>query len=129
MAERPRILLVEDNTQNAELASYLLEEAGHEVVLARNAGEARAAWAVALPALVLMDMDLPGTDGLSLVAELRKDARTRRLPVVALTAHAMRGDKERFLESGCTGYIAKPIQVASFAREIERFIRGGADGR
>jgi two-component system cell cycle response regulator DivK len=125
MPDPNRVLLVEDNEQSAELACYLLEEAGLLVELARDAVEARAAWARLRPSVVLMDMDLPGTDGLTLLGELRRDPRLSDLPVVALTAHAMRGDRERFLESGCAGYIAKPIQVATFAAEVERYLREG----
>src|SRR5262245_33211755 len=106
---RRQILVVEDNEQNLELVLYLLEEARLDVVVARSAEEARAAWRREVPALVLLDMHLPGIDGLSLVKELREDPRTATLPVVAVTAHAMRGDRERFLAAGCTGYIAKPI--------------------
>jgi two-component system, cell cycle response regulator DivK len=117
------VLIVEDNRQNLELVQFLLEEAGHRV---RSAGDARGARAELdreLPDLVLMDMQLPGTDGLELVAELRADPRFRRLPIVALTAHALRGDRERFLAGGCDGYIAKPIDVATFATLVEEVLR------
>ena len=117
------ILLVEDNELNLELAQYLLEESGHAVAVARSADEARAALSAGLPAIVLMDMDLPGTDGLTLVAELRRDPRTAALRIVALTAHAMRGDRERFLAGGCSGYIAKPISPGSFVSEVEGLLR------
>ncbi len=119
MAER--ILLVEDNVENAELAGFLLEEAGFAVTVARTAEEALAALADP-PGVVLMDMDPPGSDGLTLVARLRHDPRHARLPIVALRAHAMRGDRERFLDSGCTGYIPKPIDVGSFVAEVARYL-------
>jgi two-component system cell cycle response regulator DivK len=120
--ELVRVLLVEDNEQNLELAQFLLEEAGLMVEPARNAFEARAALNREEPALVLMDIDLPGIDGLDLVSEIRRKPRWRQLPVVALTAHAMRGDRERFLAGGCNGYISKPIQVSSFVEDVRRYL-------
>jgi two-component system cell cycle response regulator DivK len=95
---------------------------------ANDARQAREALARELPDLVLMDMQLPGMDGLDLVAELRRQERYRRLPIVALTAHALRGDRERFLAGGCDGYIAKPIDVAAFAAQVEAYLAGAAAG-
>jgi two-component system, cell cycle response regulator DivK len=112
------VLIVEDNRQNLELVQFLLEEAGLRVRCAGDARQARAELERELPHLVLMDMQLPGVDGLELVAELRRDDRYRRLPIVALTAHALRGDRERFLAGGCDGYIAKPIDVATFPGQV-----------
>ena len=123
--EPTRVLLVEDNEQNLELAQYLLEEAGMHVELARNAFEARTALTRHPPRIVLMDIDLPGIDGLDLVMEIRRKPEWRRLPVIALTAHAMRGDRERFLAGGCNGYIAKPIQPATFVDEVRAYLSGG----
>lgn len=116
------ILIIEDNRQNLELVQFLLEEAGHRVRSAADARGARAELERQVPDLVLMDMQLPGTDGLELVAELRGDGRFRHLPIVALTAHALRGDRERFLAGGCDGYIAKPIDVATFALQVEALL-------
>ena len=134
MAEHPAaertVLIVEDNRQNLELAQFLLEEAGLRVRSAGDARQARDELARELPDLVLMDMQLPGVDGLELVAELRRDDRYRRLPIVALTAHALRGDRERFLAGGCDGYIAKPIDVAAFAGQVEGLMAAaGGDPR
>lgn len=112
------ILVVEDNEQNLELVEFLLEEAGMRVWKARDAEEARARLQAGRPDLVLMDMQLPGTDGLSLVEEIRRSPGTATLAILALTAHAMRGDRERFIAGGCDGYIAKPINVASFVDEV-----------
>ena len=117
--------MVEDNEQNLELVLYLLEEARLDVAISRTAEEARVAWKSEVPSLVLLDMHLPGIDGMSLVRELREDPRTVTLPVVAVTAHAMRGDRERFLAGGCTGYIAKPIQPATFVDEVRAYLHGG----
>lgn len=125
---KPLILLVEDNEQNLELATYLLEEAGYEVAPARDARSVRAAFDGPAPSLVLMDMHLPGSDGLNLVRELRTRPDWKAVPVIALTAHAMRGDRERFLAGGCDDYIAKPVDTASFARQIAERLRAGRAG-
>ena len=119
-----RVLIVEDNRQNLELVEYLLEEAGMEVRSAADATQARAQLERELPDLVLMDMQLPGIAGLELVGELRRDPRFRALPIVALTAHALRGDRERFLAGGCDGYIPKPIDVNTFAAEVRDLMSG-----
>ncbi len=119
MPEAETILVVEDNEQNLELVEFLLDEAGIKVWKARDADEARAMLATGPPDLVLMDMQLPGTDGLSLVEEIRRNPAMTNLPIIALTAHAMRGDRERFIAGGCDGYIAKPINVATFVEEVQ----------
>jgi two-component system cell cycle response regulator DivK len=126
MSERD-VLIVEDNRQNLELVQFLLEEVGMSVRAAADARQARAELERALPDLVLMDMQLPGIDGLELVAELRSDPRFRALPIVALTAHALRGDRERFLAGGCDGYIAKPIDVSTFTAQVEAVLRQVAE--
>jgi CheY-like chemotaxis protein len=113
---------VEDNEQNMELVEYLLEESGLTVLKARDAYEARVQFRQNLPDLVLMDMHLPGKDGLALVREFRLDPEGAGIPIVALTAHAMAGDRERFLAAGCSGYIAKPIEAATFADSVRRHL-------
>jgi two-component system cell cycle response regulator DivK len=128
------VLVVEDNEQNMELATFLLEEAGFEVRQAVNAAAARELLTRGLPDLFLMDMNLGDADGLSLVAELRQHAGIEQIPILALTAHAMRGDRERFLEGGCDGYIAKPIDVKTFVPSVAKALLrgrgpGGAGGK
>jgi len=119
------ILVVEDNQQNLELVEFLLLEAGFRVRTVHDAGEMRRELETGgLPALVLMDIQLPGIDGLKLVAEIRKRPKAEGVPIVALTAHAMRGDRERFLAAGCDGYISKPIDVETFADEVRRYLAG-----
>lgn len=118
----PVILVVEDNEQNLELTEFLLEEAGAMVLSAGNAEEMRLRLQELVPDLVLMDIQLPGTDGLILTQEIHASPQTRDLPVVALTAHAMRGDRERFLEAGCVGYIPKPIEVGTFVEKVFSFL-------
>ncbi len=117
-----QILVVEDNPQNYELVEFLLEDAGFSVRLAVDATQMRQELTAALPDLVLMDIQLPGVDGMSLVTEIRESPAAGKLPVVALTAHAMRGDRERFIAAGFDGYISKPIDVASFVAKVESYL-------
>jgi CheY-like chemotaxis protein len=118
-----RVLVVEDNEMNMQLVEFLLEEGGYEIVKAASGEEAMAVARGGQPVdLILMDIHLPGVDGLSVVQELKKDARTSSIPILALTAHAMRGDKDRFLQAGCDGYISKPIDVKTFLSSIEAFL-------
>ena|SRR6185295_2653882 len=120
-----KILVVEDNDMNMQLVEFLLEEGGFHILKATSGEEALAitrAGDGAAPDLILMDIHLPGMDGLSVVRAMKADARTRRIPILALTAHAMRGDKDRFLEAGCDGYISKPIDVKTFITSIEQYL-------
>lgn len=123
MSER-NILVVEDNDMNMQLVEFLLEEGGYRIVKATSGEEALAITrdGAGTPDLILMDIHLPGMDGLSVVRAIKADARTSRVPILALTAHAMRGDKDRFLEAGCDGYISKPIDVKTFIASIERYL-------
>ncbi|HYC62372.1 MAG TPA: response regulator [Thermoanaerobaculia bacterium] len=123
MAER-NILVVEDNDMNMQLVEFLLEEGGYHIVKATSGEEALAITrnGDGAPDLILMDIHLPGMDGLSVVRAIKSDERTSRIPILALTAHAMRGDKDRFLEAGCDGYISKPIDVKTFIASIERYL-------
>jgi CheY-like chemotaxis protein len=120
-----RVLVVEDNDMNMQLVEYLLEEGGYQIVKAASGEEALATARSGEPVdLILMDIHLPGIDGLSVVREMKNDARTSAIPILALTAHAMRGDKDRFLEAGCDGYISKPIDVKTFLSSIRTYLRG-----
>ncbi len=124
MAKRT-VLVVEDNDMNMQLVEYLLEEGGYKIVKAASGEEALAITRNenAPPDLILMDIHLPGMDGLSVVRAMKSDERTGTIPILALTAHAMRGDKDRFLEAGCDGYISKPIDVKTFLSSIEQYLR------
>ena len=119
-----RILVVEDNEMNMQLVEYLLEEGGYQIVKAASGEEAlsivRGGEQVDL---ILMDIHLPDMDGLSVVREMKSDPATKVLPILALTAHAMRGDKDRFLDAGCDGYISKPIDVKTFLTSIQTYLR------
>ena len=119
----PRVLIVEDNLLNMELATDVLEAAGYEVRQAWTAEDGLAAARADGPDVVLMDLGLPGMDGLAATRLLKEDAATRDLPVIALTAHAMSGDRERALEAGCDAYVSKPIDTRTLAETIGRYVR------
>ncbi|HEY0371252.1 MAG TPA: response regulator [Thermoanaerobaculia bacterium] len=118
-----RILVVEDNDMNMQLVEFLLEEGGYDIVKAASGEEALSLTRDGAPPpdLILMDIHLPGMDGLSVVRAMKEDARTARVPILALTAHAMRGDRDRFLQAGCDGYISKPIDVKTFIASIQKY--------
>jgi len=119
---RALILIVEDNEANQLLASTVLEREGFRVELAVNSVEALEKLNSTPPDLILMDVQLPGQDGLSLARRLKADQKTAAIPIVALTALAMLGDKERTLDAGCIGYIPKPINTRTFAAEVRRYL-------
>jgi len=119
------ILIVEDNEANRLLAGAVLEREGYRVEMAGNAEEALQKLANGSPDLILMDVQMPGMDGLTLTRRLKGDARTASIPVVALTALAMMGDRERTLEAGCSGYISKPINTRTFASEVSKYLPSG----
>jgi two-component system, cell cycle response regulator DivK len=116
------ILVVEDNETNQMLFRAVLELDGYRVAVAGSAGEAWEELRQDRPGLILMDVQLPGQDGLSLTRDLKNDPTTSAIPVVALTAHAMNGDREMALEAGCAGYIAKPIDTRTFAAQVGEFL-------
>jgi CheY-like chemotaxis protein len=119
------VLVVEDNDMNMQLVEYLLEEGGFMIVKAASGEEALAitrSGDAPQPDLILMDIHLPGMDGLSVVRQMKTDERTKTVPILALTAHAMRGDRDRFLDAGCDGYISKPIDVKTFLSAIEQYL-------
>ena len=109
-----RILVVEDNPTNMKLSTFLLESADYTVIAAVNAEIGLTLAREGRPDLILMDIQLPGMDGLQATALLKADAATRDIPVIALTALAMKGDEERIMAAGCDGYIAKPLDYKDF---------------
>ncbi len=121
-----RILIIEDNLLNLELATDLLEVNGFVVHSARTAEEGLRMVQEILPDLVLMDFGLPGMDGLSATKKIKANPATRHLTVLGLTAHAMKGDAEIALQSGCDGYLTKPIDTRTFIATIRRFIASAA---
>src|SRR5258708_4735956 len=113
-----RILVVDDNLTNLKLVSDLLSFEGHEILNAMDAEEAQVVLTDTLPDLILMDIALPGMDGLTLTRLLKADERTRHIRVVALTAFAMKGDEQKALDAGCDGYITKPIDTRALPSEV-----------
>ena len=113
-----RILIVEDNPDNMLLTEMLLQSAGHTVLSATDAEAGLALARDEQPHLILMDIQLPGMDGLEAIALLKGGDTTRTIPVIALTALAMKGDEERIRAAGCDGYIAKPLAYKNFLAVI-----------
>ena len=113
-----KVLIVEDNPANMTLATFLLQSAGHSVLSARDAETGLTLARAEQPDLILMDIQLPGMDGLEATALLKRDDTTRDIPVIALTALAMKGDEERIRAAGCDGYIAKPLAYRDFLATI-----------
>jgi two-component system cell cycle response regulator DivK len=120
----PIILIVEDNPPNMRLVVFLVESVGHSVLTATDAESALTLAREKRPDLILMDIQLPGIDGLEAISLLKKDEATRKIPVIAITALAMKGDEERIRAAGCDGYIAKPMAykdlLASIASQLAR---------
>ena len=112
------VLIVEDNSTNMTLAVFLVKSAGHTVITATTAEAGLTLAREQHPDLILMDIHLPGMDGLEATRVLKGDAATAAIPVIALTALAMKGDKERILAAGCDGYIAKPLSYRDFLAAI-----------
>jgi CheY-like chemotaxis protein len=122
------ILVIDDNAVNLKLAAEVLLADGHSVMRAGDAEEALQLLAMRMPDLVLTDIALPGMDGIELTRRLKADSRYRHLPVVALTASAMKGDEARILEAGCDAYIAKPLDTRQLAAQVERVVAERGNG-
>jgi len=120
-----RILLVEDDFMNMRLTQHILEVEGHTVLKAATAQEALEQIEYTLPDLILIDVQLPDMDGMTVVRILRENTRTSNITILALTACAMKGDRERILQMGCNGYISKPINVQDFITTVGRFLNPG----
>ena len=116
------ILVIEDNPSNMKLAVFLLEKEGYEVVQAVDAEEGIRTARQRLPDLILMDVQLPGMDGLAATRLLKADSATRHIKIIALTAFAMRGDQEKIKAAGCDAYIAKPIRYKEFLKVVAQFL-------
>lgn len=127
MADTNKILVIEDNPMNMELTVDLLQYAGYAVLQAVTAEEGLPLARSELPDLVLMDLALPGIDGLEATQRLREDPVTSGIPVVALTASAMQVDEERALQAGCVGIIHKPIDTRSFPHIVAGYLGGRAE--
>lgn len=121
-----RVLIVDDNPTNLKLVAYLVKAQGHDVDTAGDSDAALAAIRAHKPAVILMDLQLPGVDGLELTRKIKSDAATRDIAVIAVTAFAMKGDRERALEAGCDDYVSKPIDTRALPATIARHVGGRA---
>jgi CheY-like chemotaxis protein len=117
-----RILIVDDNPTNLKLVAFLVKAQGYDVDTASDAAGALAAIAAHRPTVILMDLQLPGIDGLELTRQLKADPATRAIPVVALTAYAMKGDQEKALAAGCDDYVTKPIDTRTLPGLIAQHV-------
>jgi len=122
------ILVVEDNERNLKLLRDVLEYEGYDVRVARTAEDGITLAVSEPPDLVLMDLQLPGIDGIEALRRLRESPRTADIPVVAVTAQAMKQDRERALDAGFNGYVEKPISVRAFPDQVRGFLSGGEVG-
>ncbi|MCA1843164.1 MAG: response regulator [Actinobacteria bacterium] len=121
-----RILLVEDNEMNRDMLSRRLERRGYEVIVAVDGEEGVARAKADAPDLVVMDLSLPGIDGWEATRQLKAAAETRAIPVLALTAHAMAGDREKALAAGCDDFDTKPVDLPRLVGKVERLLGGWA---
>ncbi|MCK9382503.1 MAG: response regulator [Sulfuritalea sp.] len=119
-----RILVIEDNATNMKLAVLMLQREGYEILQAADAEEGIRLARAELPDLILMDVQLPGMDGLAATRLLKGDAATNKIRIVALTALAMSGDREKIEAAGCDGYIAKPIHYQEFLKTVGQMVAG-----
>ncbi|TET35509.1 MAG: response regulator [Anaerolineales bacterium] len=123
MVDKSRtILYVEDNLDNRNLVKRILEAAGFQFIGTDNAADGIALAQMHQPDLILVDINLPEVDGLTMTQELKADAQFEKTPIIAITANVMRGDRERTLTAGCDDYIQKPIDVDQLPRQIARFL-------
>jgi two-component system, cell cycle response regulator DivK len=121
MMSKGTILIIEDNVDNLDLVRFLLEDAGYSVLAADN-GRAGLEMAVQQPCLVLLDLSIPEIDGWNLAEMFKSNEAIKHIPLVALTAHALPGDRKKALDAGCDGYISKPLDIANFVQMIEEFL-------
>jgi CheY-like chemotaxis protein len=123
-----RVLIVDDNPQNLKLARVLLSTEGYDARVAIDAEQALTVLEEFTPNLILMDIQLPGMDGLELTRRLKATPETRNIVIVALTAYAMKGDEDKARAAGCDGYIAKPINVRTLPSAVAEYLRAGPSG-
>lgn len=121
------IFVVDDHPINLKLACDVLEFAGYTVGRATDAEQAQEIFQHTVPDLILMDIALPGMDGLTLTRKLKADPRLRHVPVVALTAFAMKGDDRKALDAGCDGYITKPVDTRKLPEQVAGYLRAAAE--
>ena len=124
-----RILLIEDNAVNRRLAQFLLKSQGYEVWEVSSAPEAFESLKQEQPDLILMDIQLPGMDGLAATKKLKADPATRNIPILVVTSYAMKGDEAKAFEAGCSGYVTKPIDKTVFLEAVAKALRDREDSR
>ncbi|WP_370574828.1 response regulator [Methanomethylovorans sp.] len=117
------ILVVEDNPMNMELVVYLLKANGIEVTQAFDGLEALEMLSKSTFDLILLDIQLPGMDGMEVLKSIKENPALQHMSVVALTAHAMQGDEQKFIDAGCIGYISKPIDVSNFPGTVQSYLK------
>lgn len=127
MSETATILYIEDNSDNRKLVRRVLEAEGYAVVEAKDGQQAMERLQSERIDLALMDINMPEVDGYTLTARIKAMPEFAKLPIVAVTANVMRGDRERSLQAGCDGYIQKPIDIDTLAQQVERFLRRPID--
>jgi CheY-like chemotaxis protein len=118
-----KILIVDDNPTNLKLVSYLMQQHGYEVATAGDADDAIESIAQSVPALILMDVQLPGIDGLELTRRLKSDPATKAIKIIAVTAYAMKGDQEKALAAGCDDYVTKPIDTRALPLTVAKHLK------
>lgn len=123
MADQKTVLYIEDNPDNRLLVRRILTANGYRLLEAEHASKALEILQKEVPDLILMDINMPEMDGYTLTAKLRRIPTLTAIPVIALTANVMKGDRERTLEAGCDGYIQKPVDVDSFPDQIAKYIK------
>lgn len=128
MSNKGTILYVEDNQDNRKLVRRVLEADGYAVDEAKNAQEALVYLNTKPPALILMDISMPDMDGYTLTTKIKAMPEFAKLPIIAMTANVIRGDRERSLEAGCDGYIQKPIDIDTLTQQVERYIKRNTNG-
>lgn len=119
---RPRVLLVEDNPDNLEMVRFVLEGAGYEILIGRNGNQAVSLARRERPDLILMDLSLPEKDGWTAASEIKADPALAAIPLVALTAHTLPGDRKRALEVGFNAYVSKPIDLPTLLKALAAFL-------
>lgn len=123
MSHNATILYVEDNVDNRTLVRRVLTAEGYSIIEAVNATQALEILKNTKPSLILMDINMPDIDGYTLTAQIKDTPGLELIPIIALTANVMRGDRERSLQAGCDGYIQKPIDIDALSEQVERFLR------
>jgi len=121
------VMVVEDNEKNRKLMRVILKAKGFNVIEATTGEEALGILKNQKPDIILMDIQLPGVDGLTLTKQIKADATSSSIPIIAVTAHAMKGDEQKILDAGCDGYISKPVNTQELPFTVERYIKKSSE--